>query len=55
MRSGTNPENVPDFLQYADRAIAGSSLKKDGRHENPVDVKIFKKYMDAVNRVRESL
>ncbi len=55
MGSGTNPENVADFLQYADGAIVGSSLKKDGRSENPVDVKIVKKYMDAVNRVRESL
>jgi predicted TIM-barrel enzyme len=55
MGSGTNPENVADFLQYADGAIVGSSLKKDGRSENPVDVKIVKRYMDAVNRVRESL
>ena len=36
--SGTNTENVVEFLQYADGIIVGSSLKKDGVMENPVDI-----------------
>ena len=35
MGSGTTAENIADFLQYADGAIVGSSLKVDGREREP--------------------
>ena len=52
MGSGTNAENVKDFLQYADGCIVGSSLKEGDRTENPVSVDKVKQYMDAVRAVR---
>ena len=52
MGSGTTAENIADFLQYADGAIVGSSLKMDGVAENPVDVERVKRYMEAVRTVR---
>ena len=52
MGSGTAAENIADFLQYADGAIVGSSLKVDGVAENPVDVERVKRYMEAVRTVR---
>ena len=53
MGSGTNAENVGEFLRYADGAIVGSSLKVDGIMENPVDIEQTKRYMSAVEVVRE--
>ncbi len=53
MGSGTNAENIAAFLQYADGAIVGSSIKVDGVAENPVDVERVRRYMDAVRQVRE--
>ncbi|HAF71113.1 MAG: Photosystem I assembly BtpA [Acetothermia bacterium 64_32] len=50
--SGTNEENIADFLLYADGAIVGSSLKRDGDPTNPVDLERVKRYMEAVRRVR---
>ena len=52
MGSGTNAENVKDFLQYADGCIVGSSLKEGEHTENPVSVDKVKQYMDAVRAVR---
>lgn len=37
MGSGITEGNVQDFLKYADGVIVGSSLKRAGRLENPVD------------------
>ncbi len=37
--SGVNVANVKSFLQIADGVIVGSSLKRDGKLANPVDVK----------------
>ncbi|MEM4724611.1 MAG: BtpA/SgcQ family protein, partial [Candidatus Hadarchaeum sp.] len=54
MGSGTNADNIAAFLQYADGAIVGSSLKKDGIAENPVDIERVKRYMEVVHRVREN-
>jgi membrane complex biogenesis BtpA family protein len=54
MGSGTNAENIADFMQYADGAIVGSSLKVDRRTENPVDPGEVQRYMAAVKAVRES-
>jgi len=52
MGSGTTAENIGDFLQYADGAIVGSSLKVDGVAENPVDVERVRRYVAAVKVVR---
>jgi membrane complex biogenesis BtpA family protein len=52
MGSGTNADNIADFLQYADGAIVGSSLKVDGIAENPVDVDRVRRYMSMVQAVR---
>lgn len=37
--SGVNVANVRNFLQIADGAIVGSSLKRDGKLSHPVDVR----------------
>ncbi len=37
--SGVNVANVKNFLEFADGAIVGSSLKRDGKLSNPVDAK----------------
>ena len=52
MGSGTNAENVGEFLRYADGAIVGSSLKIAGIMENPVDIEKTKRYVGAVEEVR---
>src|SRR5438132_9663233 len=46
--SGSNRENIGPFLQYADGVIVGSSLKKDGVMQNPVDLQRVREFMDAV-------
>ncbi len=55
MGSGTTAENIAEFLQYADGAIVGSSLKVDGIAENPVDVERVRRYMAAVREVRQRM
>ena len=52
MGSGTTAENIAAFLNYADGAIVGSSLKTDGVAENRVDVERVRRYMTAVRSVR---
>src|SRR3989454_10680861 len=52
--SGTNTENVVEFLQYADGIIVGSSLKKDGVMENPVDIERVRALMNKVHLLREA-
>lgn len=37
--SGVNFENAKSFLEIADGVIVGSSLKRDGKLDNPVDAK----------------
>jgi membrane complex biogenesis BtpA family protein len=55
MGSGTTAENIASFLQYADGAIVGSSLKVDAVAENPVDVTRVRRYVEAVKKVRDAL
>jgi len=55
MGSGTNEENIAAFLEYADGAIVGSSLKIDGIAENPVDVERVRRYMRVVRSLRRGL
>jgi membrane complex biogenesis BtpA family protein len=53
MGSGTTVDNIADFLQYADGAIVGTSVKVGGMGENPVDEQLVRRYMDVVRKVRE--
>lgn len=52
--SGADPQNVSAFLQHVDGVIVGSSLKKDGVMENPVDVERVRRFLEAVRTVREA-
>lgn len=52
--SGTTAENVAAFLQHADGIFIGTSLKKDGVMENPVDVTRVRQLMDKVRPLREA-
>jgi len=52
--SGSNEKNIAAFLQHADGVIVGSSLKKDGVMENPVDVQRVRHFMEIVRSVREA-
>jgi membrane complex biogenesis BtpA family protein len=55
MGSGTTAENIASFLQYADGAIVGTSLKIDGVMENPIDIERVRRYVEAVKQVRAPL
>ncbi len=50
--SGVTLENVSDFLSAVDGVLVGTSLKADGRVENPVDLA---RVTALVARVRESV
>lgn len=52
--SGATEENITAFLQYADGVIVGSSLKKDGVMENPVDAARVRRFVEAVRAAREA-
>jgi len=52
--SGADEKNIAAFLQHADGVIVGSSLKKDGVMENPVDPERVKRFLQAVRAVRET-
>lgn len=47
--SGVNASNISDFKSQAWGFIVGTSLKKDGRVENPVDVRRVKELMKVLN------
>ena len=46
--SGLTEDNASDLLKYADGAIVGTYLKRDGSIENEVDVKRVRKLMKMV-------
>ena len=46
--SGVSTSNIKDLLKYADGVIVGSSIKKDGKVENPVDLDRVKALLDAL-------
>lgn len=52
--SGSDSENIGAFLQYADGVIVGSSLKKDGVMQNPVELERVRRFMSVVRAVREA-
>ena len=51
--SGITPENVADFCPLADALVVGSTFKRDGRWENPVDPARVQRLMDAVARAQD--
>jgi membrane complex biogenesis BtpA family protein len=52
MGSGTTADNIAGFLQFADGAIVGTSLKVEGVAQNPVDLERVRRYVAAVEGVR---
>lgn len=50
--SGFNCKSAPELLQYADGAIVGTSLKVDGKSENPVDERRVRELVEAVKARR---
>lgn len=52
VNTGVNLQNVAEFLEIADGAIVGTSLKKDGITWNPVDKDRVKKFMERVQVLR---
>ena len=53
--TGVKLNNVEEQLSIADGAIVGTTFKKDGVFENPVDVTRVKEFMDRVKKFRENL
>jgi hypothetical protein len=45
--SGANSSNVKLLLKYANSVIVGTSVKKDGKTANPVDLGRLKEFMKA--------
>lgn len=45
--SGADERNIAAFLQAADGVIVGSSIKHDGRIENPVDLERVRRFVAA--------
>lgn len=45
--SGADSRNVKLLLKYADAVIVGTSVKKDGKTSNPVDLKRLKEFVRA--------
>jgi membrane complex biogenesis BtpA family protein len=52
VNTGLRPENVAANFQYADGAIVGTALKREGRTFNPVDPDRVMALMDVVRSVR---
>ena len=54
--SGVKAENIGHYLSVADGVISGTSIKKDGKVEKPVEVKRVRALIDARNRfLKDSL
>lgn len=53
--TGVNINNVEEQLSIADGAVVGTTFKKDGVFENPVDAKRVKAFMDKVKEFRANL
>ncbi len=51
--SGTTIENAYDLLGVADGTIVASSLKRQGKLENPVDVERVRSLVDTVSLLRK--
>lgn len=53
LNTGAKPNNIKQFLEYADGALVGSSLKVDGYTWNPVDPERVEGFMNEVAKVRQ--
>jgi hypothetical protein len=53
--SGFNKATAKNIFQYADGAVVGTTLKKDGISSNVVDRKRVKELMDTVKEIRSNL
>ena len=51
--SGINASNAKKMLAYADGAIAGTTLKRDGDTDNEVDYNRVRKFMSVVEQIRK--
>ncbi len=51
--SGSSRDNVAELLEYADGIIVGTSVKRKGKLENPVDVDRVRQLVDAVRELRD--
>lgn len=51
--SGLSPENVAELLPLADGAIVGSTLMREGRAGQPVEIERVRRLVDAAQAVRE--
>ncbi len=49
--SGSNKDNVSDLLELADGIIVASSLKRQGKLENPIDLSKIRTLVEAVKKV----
>ncbi len=49
--SGLTLDNAPELLRFADGAIVGTYLKRDGQLANPVDVDRVKRLKDRFNEL----
>lgn len=52
--SGADEKNVGELLQQADGVIVGSSLKKDGVMENPIDPERVRRFVAAARASRKT-
>lgn len=52
--TGMRLDNLEKQLSIADGAIVGTTFKRDGRFENPVDAARVKQFMDKVKEFRKS-
>jgi len=50
--SGTNKENVEKLFKYADGAIIGTSVKVDGKTDNPVSLERVSDFIKTVQEIR---
>ena len=50
--TGCRPDNIERQLAAADGAVVGTTFKKDGKFENPVDRARVKEFMDKVKSIR---
>ena len=55
LNNGARVDNIRSFLQVADGAIVGSSLKVDGYTWNPVDPQRVEAFMAAVREARAEI
>lgn len=53
--TGVKAETIEDIFSICDAAFIATSLKKDGKFENPVDEERVKRFMDRLKVFRSSL